>query len=356
VARNRLTMLSLTRKDPMASQDDRIVLLISKLERVCAGQASRQEADEVIRAAQALSAAYLRLLERRGKHLRDTGREVEYELLAADCIAELFQQSAPCHFPRLAAYFAPLFDAGRPAAEIYSALIRLLTRLTTQHATRLFRQRDPEGAKLWRNVIMAVKKEPGLILKREIGGWYILTRTSSSSDCYQPDSQTLTAVLGRLLLDHRQIGPLLATLFDELAARSSRPVWIAVADITHIIRTHRRTAAQSTPYVPPEEQPEWAAYDRLMEETLAQIRTEVIENYLRSGKITPAEGLALYSALVARSRSQLEKDAESGDHALVTAHWPEGLPMTNPQQIFTIFDYLLRIFRQKMQKKIDQYF
>ena len=34
----------------MANQDDRVVLLISKLERVCAGAASRQEADEVIRA------------------------------------------------------------------------------------------------------------------------------------------------------------------------------------------------------------------------------------------------------------------------------------------------------------------
>jgi len=30
--------------------------------------------------------------------------------------------------------------------------------------------------------------------------------------------------------------------------------------------------------------------------------------------------------------------------------------MTDPKKIFTIFDYLLRIFRQKMQKKIEQFF
>lgn len=340
----------------MASQDDRVVLLISKLERVCAGAASQQEADEVIRAAQALSAAHLRMLERCGKHLRETGREVEYDLLASDCIAELFQQSEPRRFPKLTAYFAPLFAAGRPTEEIYSALIRLITRLTRQHAIRLFRQRDPEGAKLWRNVIQAVRKNPGLTLKREIGGWYILSRQETAAAYYQPDPQTVAAMLGRLLIDHRQLGPALASLYAELAAKSGRPVWIAVADITRIIRTYRRTAAGAAPALPPEEEPEWAVYSRLFEQTLAQIREELIENYLRSGKITPAEGLALYNALLARSRCLLEQESENGDRTLIAAHWPEGLPMTDPKKIFTIFDYLLRIFRQKMQKKIEQFF
>ena len=349
-------MVSLACKDLMASQDERIASLISKLERVCTGTASRQEANEVIRAAQALSAAHLRLLERCGKQLRETRREVEYDLLAADGLAELFQQNEPCCFPRLTAYFAPLFAASRPTEEIYSALIRLLVRLTRQHAIRLFRQRDPEGAKVWRSVIQAVRKNPGLTLKREVGGWYILSRQPSSTVCYQPDTQTLTALMGRLLLDHQPIGQALAALFDELAARSNRPVWIAVADITPIIRTHRRTASTCIPITLPEEQPEWDAYNRLIEQTLAKIRRELIENYLRSGKITLAEGLALYSALLARSRSLLKDEEKSGDRALIAAHWPEGLPMPNPQKIYSIFDYLLRVFRQKMQKKIAQNF
>ncbi len=336
----------------MGTQDDRIRVLIDRLERLCSGTASRQEADTVVRAVQALSAAHLRLLERRGRHVRQTGREIEYDLLAADCIAELFQQNTPLHFPKLTAYFAPCFAAGQSPDEIFSALIRLVTRLTQQQVIRFYRQRDPEGARLWRTLIQAARKNPDLVVQREIGGWYLLSQPASATGYYQPDLPTLTRILAPLLPDHPKTGPLLTTLMAGLTAHSGRPVWVALGDIVHIIRSHRQaTATARQPLPPPIEEPDQAVYARLIEQSLARIRRGLIAKYIRSGKITLIEGLALHDALVARCRALLEEETPVSDAALILAHWPAGWPPPR-QRIHSIFDYLVRTFRRMMQERI----
>lgn len=340
----------------MGTQDDRLRVLIRTLERLCTGTASQRDVHVLVRAAQSLSAAHLRLLERKGRHLRESKREVEYELLAADCIAELFQQSAPQQFPKLTAFFTPYFSAARPDEEIYSALIRLVVRLTHQQAIRYFRQRDPEGARLRRNILQAAKKNPDLILKRELAGWYILSRPSPSGTLCQPDQTLLMGLLVQLLPTHRQTGPLLSALIAELELHCLRPVWVAVTDIVQAIRAHRRAAAPTPLAVQPVEVPDHAAYTRLIEQTLKRIRREVIEKYIRSGKLTLAEGLALYEALIARSRSLMTEESRESDHALIQASWPPGLPMSDPRRIHAIFDYMVRIFRRMISKKITDNF
>ncbi len=336
----------------MGAQDDRMRVLISTLQRLCTGTASQRDVHLFVRAAQSLSAAHLRLLERKGRHLRQSKRDLEYDLLAADCIAEFFQQSAPQQFPKLTAYFTPYFSAGRPDEEIYSALIRLVIRLTHQQAIRYFRQRDPEGARIRRNILQAAKKNTDMILKRDIAGWYILSSLSPSGTLCQPDRSLLMALLEQLLPTHRQTGPLLSALISELELHCRRPVWVGVADIVHAIRQHRQAAGPLPEVVQPVEVPDHAAYARLIDQTLKRIRRQAIEKYIRSGKLTLAEGLALYEALVARSRSLMQEQAPESDHALILAHWPPAMPMPHPRRIDAIFDYMVRIFRRIMSEKI----
>ncbi len=331
--------------------------LIQQLELLCAGKATTREAEGVVRSCLSLVATYLRILERKGRHLRDTSREIEFELLASDCLAELFQKNEAGSYPRLNSYFQPLFQAGQTPQEIYNALMRLIIGHTRQQLTRIFRQRDPEGAKLWRTAIRAVKKQPHLKIIRDIGGYHLVLRTAEPPPAYYlPDAKNISSVLGSLLLDHTPLDQTLAALVEAISERSQQPVCIAMADIVTVLRIHRRSTENAVPFLLQENAPEWPAYAALIDHTLQRIGDVIIQKYIQTNKISPEEGLALFSALKAWSWSLFDENARKNSREHIESCWPEGLPMSRPARILSIFDYLVRIFRQEMKEKIANFF
>jgi len=153
--------------------------------RIVQGGYSQGELCEFINLVQKISLSYLKYQEVIGKHIRweRRGKSGELEDMAIDCVAGLFMRNENNEFVQLRRYFGPCLDAHPEPndVELLIMLRRLVIKKTKQELSRIFKERDPEGAKIIRNIRVAVKNAKDLGIFREMGREYIFVRNGSSS-------------------------------------------------------------------------------------------------------------------------------------------------------------------------------
>lgn len=153
--------------------------------RIVRGGYSQGELVEFINFVQKISLSYLKYQEVIGKHIRWERRRKSGELddLAIDCVAGLFMRNENNEFVQLRRYFGPYLDAQENPndVELLIMLRRLVIKKTKQELSRIFKERDPEGAKIIRNIRVAVKNANDLGTFREMGREYIFLKKARSS-------------------------------------------------------------------------------------------------------------------------------------------------------------------------------
>ena len=340
----------------MPVQEELINRLFHRLQEACAGQIQPSDLEDLARLFISMTGKYLRIMESRGQHVRETRREIEFEQLASDCIAELLQRDdhGRCH--HLEAYYLPLFNSGTDQLGIYLATQRLLAHRSQQQLFRIYRQRDPEGARLRRQLATAIKKHPHLALKRYIDGNYILWQSDIKGAVREPDSYLLSMLLAELLQTHEPLSRILPALFERLAQHYQGPLAVPVSSVMQIIRAWRRTDQEPSPPARIETAVDWPFYATLIENALSKINQVLLKNYVLKGKLTLAEAAALFEALAAKGHAALAGEEVTSDRVFLEKCWPQGVAMQNPKKILSIFDYLLRIFRRELHQKMDKFF
>ncbi|MEK7729998.1 MAG: hypothetical protein AAB354_16440 [candidate division KSB1 bacterium] len=145
------------------------------------GGYTQGELVEFINLVQKISLSYLKYQEVIGKHIRWERRRKSGELddLAIDCVAGLFMRNDNNEFVQLRRYFGPYIEANAAPndVELLIMLRRLVIKKTKQELSRIFKERDPEGAKIIRNIRVAVKNAADLATFREMGREYIYVRS-----------------------------------------------------------------------------------------------------------------------------------------------------------------------------------
>jgi hypothetical protein len=148
--------------------------------RIVQGGYSQGELCEFINLVQKISLSYLKYQEVIGKHIRweRRGKSGEIEDMAIDCVAGLFMRNENNEFVQLRRYFGPYLDTNTALndVELLIMLRRLVIKKTKQELSRIFKERDPEGAKIIRNIRVAVKNAKDLGIFREMGREYIFLR------------------------------------------------------------------------------------------------------------------------------------------------------------------------------------
>lgn len=157
----------------------KLSLLIPK---IVHGGYTQGELVEFINLVQKISLSYLKYQEVIGKHIRWERRRKSGELddLAIDCVAGLFMRNDNNEFVQLRRYFGPCIEGGNAPndVELLIMLRRLVIKKTKQELSRIFKERDPEGAKIIRNIRVAVKNAADLATFREMGREYIYLKSS----------------------------------------------------------------------------------------------------------------------------------------------------------------------------------
>jgi hypothetical protein len=151
--------------------------------RIVRGGYSQGELVEFINLVQKISLSYLKYQEVIGKHIRWERRRKSGELedLAIDCVAGLFMRNEGNEFVQLRRYFGPYLDTHTELndVELLIMLRRLVIKKTKQELSRIFKERDPEGAKIIRNIRVAIKNAKDLGTFREMGREYIFLRNTN---------------------------------------------------------------------------------------------------------------------------------------------------------------------------------
>ena len=340
----------------MPVQEELIDRLFHLLQEACCGQIQPSGLDELARLFISMTSKYLRIMESKGQHVRESRREKEFEQLASDCIAELLQRDGHGRCHHLETYYLTLFNSGTDPLGIYLATQRLLAHRSQQQLFRIYRQRDPEGARLRRQLATAVKNHPHLTLKRYIDGNYILWQSSVKGAVREPDNYLLSMLLAELLQTHEPLSRILPALFEQLALHYKVPLAVPIASVMQIIRAWRRTDLTQSPPARIETAVDWPFYVTLIENTLSNINQLLLKKYVLKGKLTMAEAAALFEALAAKGHAALAGEEVTSDRVFLEKCWPPGVAMQNPKKIHSIFDYLLRIFRRELRQKIDKFF
>ncbi|MFQ5650772.1 MAG: hypothetical protein ACE5IY_12585 [bacterium] len=144
---------------------------------ICQGQYKETELTEFVNLVQKISLSYLKYQEVIGKHIRwERNKNMgELEDLALDCVAGLFMRNDEGEFVQFKKYFEQ--NDARPQeldeVEILVMLRRLVIKKTKQELSRIFKERDPEGAKIVRNIKVAIKSSPDFHSFKEMGREYI---------------------------------------------------------------------------------------------------------------------------------------------------------------------------------------
>ncbi len=146
---------------------------------ICQGEYREIELTEFVDLVQKISLSYLKYQEVIGKHIRwERNKNMgELEDLALDCVAGLFMRNEDGEFIQFRKYFQnnapnlPELDD----VEILVLLRRLVIKKTKQELSRIFKERDPEGAKIVRNIKVAIKSSTEFETFREMGREYIYT-------------------------------------------------------------------------------------------------------------------------------------------------------------------------------------
>lgn len=169
-------------------QDVQLAPLIS---RICDGSYSPLELLEFVNFSHQIAVSYLKYQEATGKNIRydRCGINESVEDVAMDCIAGLFMRDENDNFVQLATYFAdclPRLDQ-MPEELLLVRLRGLVVKKTKQELSRIFRERDPEGAKLLRNVRISLKTAVDLDSFRDMGQEFVFSMLSALSRNYSPE-------------------------------------------------------------------------------------------------------------------------------------------------------------------------
>lgn len=156
---------------------------------ICHGNYKEMELVDFVSQVQMISLSYLKYQEVIGKHIRwernNNGGELED--LALDCVAGLFMRNDNNEFIQFRKYFcqSSIELEELEDEEIMILLRRLVIKKTKQELSRIFKERDPEGAKIVRNIKVAIKSSDDIESFREMGREYIFFSNGYSNGAQQ---------------------------------------------------------------------------------------------------------------------------------------------------------------------------
>ncbi len=149
------------------------------IRRIISNTYTNQDLLEFLNLSQKIAVGYLRFLQRnQRRNLLLPGQSPDsLNQLAIDCIAPLFRRDEDDVFVEFRRYFTPLLKEKSDDGNIrlFVQLKRLIVGSVKHELTRIFRERDPEGAKILRNIRNAIRNSKDLLFVENMEHTYVFS-------------------------------------------------------------------------------------------------------------------------------------------------------------------------------------
>jgi|GEM_PF-5335825 len=305
-----------------------------------------------------LAAAYLTLLRHKGYRLFYRLPDFSEKGVAADAIAELFADPVSGISPHFKKYLSRNAQDLQTPSSCLLVLRRLCGQRMQQHLRICFYENDPDSAKLYRNLRLAVKRIKGISLQKNLLTTWVLI--PSARECASRRRLTwieLQRIAQQACYPNMMLDELARTILQQTMKLGNLPLAIDFADLYHLIRLYH-IKEPPMGVAPPQAtfDLQWQELYRSMQARLQSIRQTTLDRYIREGKLSKKEGLALYAALC-----DLAHDLLFGDSpALYFEYIKRHLPLLSQEAYDTayrqIVDYMVRILRLHAIETVGKYF
>jgi hypothetical protein len=342
---------------------------------ICDGSYNQSGLIQYINLAQKISLSYLKYQEMLGKRISGDAWEADLELadLAMDCIAELFGRDDSGRFPQLKKYYEGKF-AEMPFindAEVLILTRRLIVRKTKQELSRIFRERDPEGAKIVRNIKVAIRTAPDLHLFRELGKEFVFHgplvkgeqggALDEHSAIYLRRSKPPIPeeMLHKLFLDNFRSGDSVSIsirhLLEAIHSLEEYQNFCGLDIVVKLVRyvkfdVSRERIAAGESVATPSDDLESKEMEEYIMVVMNSIWSRLDSQYLRTQKL-PAEKAAIYHrALRDVLYDLIQKRDTSSYYRNLKFYMPELTQKEYRQQERSVFEYLAKLAKKEFRK------
>jgi hypothetical protein len=354
------------------------ISLTQLVSNICVGNYCQADLLQFINLAQKISLSYLKFQELLGKRISGEQVESDGELedLAIDCIAELFGTDGNGRFPQLKKYYeqkiAELVEVND--AEVMVLTRRLIIRKTKQELSRIFRERDPEGAKIVRNIKVAIRSSEKLQVYRDMGKEFVF---------YTNGAQIAEATWGRELVAHlRKDRPpipedlLHARFLDIYSPNDSVSTAIRkLLEFVHslddfqnclpmdaIIKLLRSIKFEAFRERLLNEDLEPTPLDHLESKEIESyigvvmndIRQKIQDQYVDTGKLDDSRAETYYKALRDVLYDLIQKKDNSSYYRNLKFYLPELSQREYRQQERSVFEYLAKVAKREFRKHLKE--
>ena len=349
---------------------------------LCSGQYHQSELVEFINLAQKISLSYLKYQEMLGKRISGDRPESDLELedLALDCIAELFSRDEKDQFTQLKRYYEQKFSE-QPLTTDADVLIltrRLVVRKTQQELSRIFRERDPEGAKIVRNIKVAIRNAEKLHTFHDMGREFVFY--SNGCNIKTTDMEvTITRPLYNYLRKKQPPIP------DELLSRRFQDVYRPTDPVSAVIRKLLQTVHAEQEYqnyvsidmlvkmvrhikfdafresmvrqdqVPtPADHLESKEMEAYIEVVMKTMWSRMDNQYLRTSKLAWDKAQIYHQALRDVLFDLLQKKDNTSYYRNLKYYMPELTQKGYRRQERSIFEYLAKLAKKEFRKHLSE--
>lgn len=369
--------------------------LVQLVRNICNNKYSPSELTEFVNHSQKIAISYLRYLEVIGRNIRPKKSEGVNELedVAIDCIAGLFMRNEKGDFVQLQRYFEPKLDTDVQfyEAEAASMLRRLIVKKTKQELSRIFRERDPEGAKIVRNIKVAIRSCTELMSFREMGREFVYFNenpqgynedtdelinedfidndeedNASDNTCFK--TERLKDVIPESVLYHQfleqytpsdSVAIMIKKMLEIVARFPEYQQFLAVDMVAMIIRDitfeHvREKLSNNIDTHSPINDLQVKEIEKVNKGIVEQVHRKIDQQYLSKEKIS-AEKADIYCKAIIDYVNEMTQGKETDSNfRYLKRYIPELTQQEYREQERSIFEYLVKITKKSLRKKLKE--
>ncbi|MBN1893726.1 hypothetical protein JW906_04500 [bacterium] len=342
----------------IADRQPRDMKLSARIERICRSDASERDLRDFIGLCVRLACGALRILESRGYRIfEQRGMDAgESERIALDALADLFERNPSGEFIHLRRYFEPRLQKDLSDEECLMLLRRLVFNRTRQGIFHLFRDRDPQGARVYRCVKLAVFKDGRYETAEHLGREWISDKTRKktriSGRIRIMDWEGLKAELFARFRPEDDAPQMLKKIFRLAESVSNGPVQVAMDDAARLIREYRQVLArpETAPSAVSDSEDDLFADEtaRMLDLIQDELCLKIEASYVRKGRMDPDCAQRLKNALAAMVRDLKDGSPLYPFFDYLKDHMPAAAAGGRRTLLRSRFEYMVKLFKARI--------
>lgn len=356
---------------------------------ICAHNYTPSELTQFVNISQKIAISYLKYLEVIGRNIRPKKSEGinELEDVAIDCIAGLFVRNEKGELIQLQRYFGPRIgsDCLLDEMEVASMLRRLVVKKTKQELSRIFRERDPEGAKIIRNIKVAIRSSNELKSFKEMGREFIYVDTNG----HEIEAATFTEHIGlttnsdnfkasrserlkntipeKILYQHfletynpsDSVAAMIKKMLDIVAFLPEYQNYLGIDIVATMIRDvtfqHvREKLSNDVDMNSPLSDLQTKEIEQVNENIIRLIHHKINQQYLKKKKIAPEKADVYCRAIVDFVNELTQGKEMDSNFRYLKRYIPSLTQQQYREEERSIFEYLVKITKKSLRKKLKE--